>query len=399
MISKIEKIKQSVDTFNDAEFFSFGEDKNQVIIKSLNDGSLWTINYIEQNEAIVFDTENAEKIKEGEQAVSEEAEYKETVHGLMNSLKNVFSENSEEALESVRGYIHVMPREVPTFEDEEQEDEYQFKGEFGKALKANVENFYEAKKDFASLGYLFEGEEIKRGKIFDPLLLIEALESKKEAQQGFIENLELVVAFKEKLSTIFENEEVANFVATKMDLKNPKISVPKALVLVRKNFNESFDIIEKQKEIMDAYNETFEGSDIASFLEGGGSASAGEPAPFVYNQVPGIPHFRYLKFRTGAFNEENLNTLQKELQSVMGRYSELSHDELKLINEMSMKVQYMQLTGQIDDQIIVNIIDSFNRAFKPVSDYNNSQLQLGFKSASERDTRNFNKGTSNVGGE
>ena len=58
MVSKIEKIKQSIDTFNDAEFYSFGESENQVIIKSLKDQSLWAINYVEAEGVLVFDTES-----------------------------------------------------------------------------------------------------------------------------------------------------------------------------------------------------------------------------------------------------------------------------------------------------------------------------------------------------
>lgn len=394
MISKIEKIKNSIDTFNDAEFFTFGEEKNQVIIKNTNDNSLWAINYIEAEETIIFDTEKAEKIQEGEPSAKEQ--YQESVNGLMTSLKGIFEDDSEKALESIKGYIKTLPHAVPTFESEEQEPEEKFEGTHLTALAENVNAFYQAKKDFGQLGYLFESSEIKKGKIFDPLLLVNVLDSKNKSRESFIENVQLIVSFKEKLATIFENEDIASFISAKMDLKNPKVSIPKALVLVKKKFEEDFNIVDLQKEVFAAYNEVFEGSNIQSFMEGGGSNSMEVPAPFIYNQVPAMPAFRFLKFRTGAFNEDSLNTLQKELQSVMGRYSELNSDELKMINEMTTKVNYMQMTGQIDDQLVVSIIEEFNKAFKKKDDYKNASLQLGFKSAGEMAARNFNKGTSNV---
>ena len=394
MISKIEKIKTSIDTFNDAEFFSFGEEKNEVIIKSLNDGSLWKINYMEQEEEIIFDTEKAEKIKDGEP--SDKEIYKENVSSLMSSLKSVFSEDFEAAIEQVREHLKVIPKEIPVFEEAETEEEYAFEGEHFASLGEKMKSYYEAKKDFASLGYMFEGEEIKRDKLFNPLTLIDALKAKTQASDSFIENVQLIVSFKEKLEGIFENKEMANYVATKIDLKNPKISIPKTLVVAKKQFEESFNVVDKQKEILTAFNETFEGSNIQTFMEGGGTISGGQPVPFVYNQTPAMPKFRYLKFRTGAFNEEDLNVLQKELQSVMGRYSELSSDELKIVNEMSTRVTYMQMTGQINDQLVVSMIEGFNKTFKKSDDYDNAHLQLGFKGASERDARNFNRGTSNV---
>jgi len=394
MISKLEKIKTSIDTFNDAEFVSLGENANEIIIKSLIDQSLWKINYIEENDELIFDTENAEKIKEG--VPSEKEQYKENVSNLFKSLKNVFSEDFEEALEDVKTYLHFIPKDVPVFEEETTEEEYQFEGEYFTSLKSGIEKYYEAKKDFAELGNLFEDEEIKRDKFFDPLTLIESLHNKNEASEKFLENVELIVNFNNKVTEIFENEEIAKFVASKIDLANPKISVPKALVLAKKQFEEDFNIVEKQKEVLTAFSETFEGSDIESFMEGGGTMSSGTPVPFVYNQTPGMPQMRFLKFRTGAFSEEDLNTLQKEIQHVMSRYSELSPDELKIVNEMSTRVTYMQMTGQINDQLVVSMIENFNRTFKKSDDYSNANLQLGFKGASERDARNFNKGTSNV---
>lgn len=396
MVSKIEKIKQSIDTFNDAEFYSFGESENQVIIKSLKDQSLWAINYVEAEGVLVFDTEKAEKIQEGEK--SEKEEYQEQISGVFENLKRVFSEDSEAAIENLKLQLKTVPRDIPVFEEEEeQQEEFVFEGDFFTSLKDNVKKFYEAKKDFASLGNLFEGSEIKRGQIFDPIVLLEALQSRHQASETFLENVQLIVSFKERLTAVLENEDLADFVTFKMDLRNPKVSVPKALVLAKKQFAESeFDLVSTQKEILSIYEEVFAGSNIQAFMEGGGSISMERPAPFVYNQVPAIPHFRYLKFRTGAFNEEDLNTLQKELQYAMGRYSELSPEELKAINEMSTRVTYMQLTGQIDDSLVVSIIESFNKTFKKVDDYKNPELQLGFKAASERDARNFNRGTSNV---
>jgi hypothetical protein len=395
MISKIEKIKTSIDTFNDAEFFTFGEQENQIIVKSLNDGSLWALNYIEAEGEIVFDTEKAEKIKDGEP--SEKQLYKEEMSELFSSLKGVFSEDADSAIEKLKIQLRSVPKQVPTFEEAQEEKEYEFEGEFFTDLAKNVKSYYEAKKDFEALGSLFEGSEIKRGQIFDPLMLLEANYAKQKASDSFLENVQLIVFFKEKLETLFEDKDIAEFVTFKMDLRNPKVSIPKALVLAKKQYAETeFNVASLQKEIAAIYEETFAGSNIESFMEGGGSMSMDTPAPFIYNQVPSMPQFRYLKFRTGAFNEEALNALQKELQYAMSRYSELSQDELKLINEMSTRVQYMQLTGQIDDQLVVSIIESFNRAFKKAEDYKNSELQLGFKAASERDARNFNRGTSNV---
>ena len=59
----VDKIKTSIDIFNDAEYYSIAED-NSVVAKNLKDNSLWKFKYNEDKGNISYDTKSAEMVRE-----------------------------------------------------------------------------------------------------------------------------------------------------------------------------------------------------------------------------------------------------------------------------------------------------------------------------------------------
>ena len=407
----IEKIKKSVETFDDAKFFSLNED-NKIIIQNIKDKSLWQIGFLESEGVIVFDTEDAEMIQEGE--VDKKTAFIEKAQMLMSTLQGIFSEDEEKSTESINtvkkyfGDSEMFPvvDKEELFKEETEVKEKNTLSSIGslpevksiyESFNEKIKEYEKLEKEFLENGKLFnEDNEIKKGKIFDPVLVLEAADGKNKAQEKFFENTQAIIDFKERLDEEFESE-IAEFIFDHIDLtKDSKIAITSALVKARTKFNteeeEIIDLNESLEIIKNAYKESFDGKNISLYAENT-HASVDGAVPFVYNKVPSDSPFKFLKFKIGIFTNEDLNKLDKELGSAMGRLGDLEPEDLKVINEMRTKVTYMQRTNQINDSIVESIIKEFNGRFSTDPSYADPTKQGGFKSASERDSRNFNFGS------
>lgn len=375
----IQNIQDSVNSFENTDFYSLAEDKT-VLIKNKNTEAVYAIKYEEEDGNLIFDTTGAEVIKEKKQ--SQQEKFQTHVDDLKLTIGSLFKEDFDGSVEKLKELVKNVPNIDPSsFTKEKPKGKYEevIANLHPKSrLVKSIQNYSEAEKQFESSFKLFEEEgNLVEKKVVDPRLTKKLYNEKQEIRKQFTESIDTIVKFHQEISDYY-SEDVAKVINGAIDITKPKTSIPKVLVLAKNRADAELNIIEESETIKNIYESAF-GDKQVSFMEG----EKGYAVPVVYNRLQEKPKF--LKFREGVFSTEDLSVLEQELERALGRYGDLDEEEFKLINEMKTQVDYMQTIDQIDDQLVMNIITEFNKRFAlgGTRDYKNPEMQRGWKSAGE----------------
>lgn len=384
----IEKVKSSIDKFDDAEFYSVSE--QSVIVKNTKNQSLWRVPFsFNESGTLVFSAKEAEQVKEG--VLTETEKFQKNTKDLKTIIRGIFCENKEEAIKDLKAAIAELPMVDNSVFEQKESQEYKLPSSgiveavktiydlFGRKVTA----YQESLKQFKDLGTLFEQDNTpKKENILDPEAILEAYSQKLEAQKSISESLELISNFYEGVKENFD-EEVSNFIIEGFDLSNAdkiKIEAAKAVTMAKRQFGDAINITEDAKKLISLYEQTI-GENNIYLTEA--------PAKSLAAEMPQKDGFQFLKFRQGIFTESDVEQLEKEFDKVISRaHFDLSEDEFKLVNDLRTKITYMNRTKQFDDEVIAECIKMFNGYFaKPARDFVDGEKALGWRGAADQRMR------------
>lgn len=152
------------------------------------------------------------------------------------------------------------------------------------------------------------------------------------------------------LESFFKNEDskklishVTNYV---VESKNKKVSVSKLIPRVNAIFEE-FNELKTKSNIKTATNDLRTMPDQYEI-------------PITYSRFDAPKFFR---FKMGVFSPADLKIMINELQRVMTAQGSINREEMIQINEYMKTLEYMWRTGEINDQLITDMIIEFNKQF------------------------------------
>ena len=367
MLEKVNQIRNSIETFNDAEFVSVVSE-NTALVRNINNNSEWTINYSESKEGILsFDGESAEMV-EGPDASKEEL-YEETVKDLHETFVNVFSKDNAKAVDILREKILTLPF-VEDVEEEEvvsedslvTEGKLDAVGTLAEKFAGKVKAFDEVSNTFEASGNMFdESGKMKAESMIDPQVILEAYEQKVEKRRMVEEAVDKTLSFEEAVKDHYSDEEVVKTILENITSESakPNVAITKALVTAKANGAE-FVVAEERKFLAEAFSESFPEVEASVISED----STRRGVDFVYNQISNNPKFKFLKYNTGIYTRDDVDTIAKELETVISHtYHDLNEEEMMFVNELYTKVMYMARTNQIDDEVVTEAIKTFNKKF------------------------------------
>lgn len=359
-------LKDAIDTFNDAEFVTV-IDESSVAIKNTKDNSIWKIGFsFNEADEVEFSSDVAEKLKEEEEK-EEEINYKE-------ELKNAYifdsiNENTPFGIQYIKKIIeegrYSFGKQVSDIinesHEESDEEQYYFNEsvDYSKEEKVKIleiterweEKINSVRNDYLDLldaGNLFNEENEVKEVIINPLKVIKKFSQKKSYIRDFLENKNKIADLHETLNSIFsENEELKNSVVSNIDLnqdqKQLETNLTKTLVIAKRDFNEDFNIREKVKEVLEAVNEYNE--------------SLGQ------HSYDNDHQFNYLKVNAGWFTRRELALMMEDFSFVLNNFLNLSREEQTMIQEMKDTIDYMYRTNTIVDEVVYNVMDTFNNYY------------------------------------
>jgi len=402
------RVKESVDTFNDAEFVSL-VNENTVLIKSLRNESVWKIGFaFNEEDILVFDTTAAECVQEGDEnadtiVASQNKSLKENLIKMFS-----FDESErEEAKATVRSLFEntISDEEFATLKASEKE----FSSALSKSLVAEgtipevakiADKFGEkygqwvtAESELIESASMFaEDFSIKKEKFVDPIHVLDVAEFKRIEESSNDKMIESIMKFKSSLDESY-GAKIGTYIFENIRHDSTLPKILKTIVTAKKTMDADGKIgsvNEEAKKLEGMLKETF-----SEVYSENAFAAAERPSPVIFNQIENPGRYRFLGYKTGIFEMADLNAMIEEFQSVKATYlNNMSREDLLFISEMESRIMYMQRTNNISDQVVADVLGQFGQRFArtqtgPVGDNG----KLGFVSDSERASRNFNFGT------
>lgn len=378
-IETFKKVKNLVESFPNVSLVSLLENQDIIIKNNINNGMYKvTYGFNEDNESYFIDTNDFEIIQEGEKIKTLRDEFISNCQKLEVGLSKVFSENIEEGIEKLKETIKTLPNitdtvlfEENTYEDEDEgtEEEYieWIKDRFSKQLT----QYFKEEKDFQNMLTIFDkNQNIKIG-VFESIEDIK--KQLKQRSQDLNEFKQFVEKYKEAKTSIMEaigDDKSSEVFFTNLDFNlNPSVALTKSLIKV-KQFNEDFKVIEKTREIL-------------PLLENIMAPINGAPSPVAFNMASDNKFRpRFLKFKMGIYTPEDVKTMINEVDYYLSCFGDLDDESLSTLSNIKWQLEYMYHSGQINDHLIQEIIETFNKKYAKdqSDDYNNSAKQLAFKS-------------------
>lgn len=408
----LQRVKESVNTFNDAEFVSL-VNENTVLIKSLRNESVWKVGFvINENDFLVFDTTDAECVQEGDASVDQivESQNKE----LNENLLKMFSFDESERAEAKASLKSLFENTIPEEEFEKlKSSESQFSSKLDKALVSEgtipqvakiAEKFSNKYSEWVtaeselieSASMFAEDFSIKKEKFVDPVHVLDAAEFKRLEESSNDSVIESILKFKQILDESYGSK-VGAYIFENIKHDSKLSHILKTLVTAKKTLGEDGakidSVNEEAKKLEGILKDTF-----AEVYSENAFAASDRPNSTIFNQIENPGRYRFLAYKSGIFEMADLNAMIEEFQNVKATYlNNMSREDLMFISEMESRIMYMQRTNNISDQVVADVLTQFGQRFArtqsgPVGDNG----KLGFVSDSERFSRNFNFGTQKV---
>ena len=408
----LQRVKDSVNTFNDAEFVSI-VNENTVLIKSLRNQSTWKIGFaINEDDILIFDTKEAECVAEGDESADQIAESQSKA--LKENLKKMFSFEESERAEAKAALKVLFESTIPESEFELlKQKEAEFTPKVEKALVAEgtfesvgniatkfadkFSQWVQAENDLISSASFFgEDFQIKKDKFIDPIHVLDFAEFKRVEEAAGDKLVETVLKFKQSLDESY-GEKIGAYIFENIKHDSKLSHILKTLVTAKKTMDPEgtkiASVNEEAKKLETLLAESFKE------MYGENALTASDrPNSVIFNQIENPGRYRFLQYKTGIYEMADLNEMVNEFQSVKATYlNNMSREDLMFINELESRIMYMQRTNNINDQVVSDVLSSFGERFKRnQTGVVGDNGKLGFVSDSERFARNFQFGTQKV---
>lgn len=373
---KFEKIKSDFNKLQDVEFISFSEDS--VIIKNTVTQAIFQVPFTEgkEDKSLTFNFSEGIIVEKGQK--SEKEKFEENVKSLNGSVKKIFN-NFDEGVAEVKELIKTLPlveeAEVLNPIAQATKNYVEVKGlakAVSKSYRAYKESFLNFKESF---NVFDESNQLKDIQVNFEKTVKDINESVKEYKE-FSEALDKVVAFSNYMEDLVIDKDFAKAILESIDFqKDLKVTIPKALVMAQKSFNEELNIVDMSKNILDGYKQFFNEEDETEMV------SFDKP----FNKFGSSDAFdrpEFLQFGSGKYNLEDLAKLIKELEQSLVILPDLTSEDLMEITNMKSIIDYMYRTNTISDKKVTEVIDEFNKAYSGDSSdtYDDPLKDIGFKS-------------------
>lgn len=399
---KIETIKNSIEFFEDAEFYSMSG-KDSVIVKNINNDTLWKVPFTVVEDVMLFDGKKSVLV--GEENVDDESDEElleedaDAVFGqngnLVDISKQIFSEEIDLDIlkEKILAYQFKANKISNNYDINESKSEKQTEKSIGYLFEDKLNLYEKEKENFLNNGYMFdENEEIKKEFLVDPIYLVTLYEEKTKKTSeffSFIDN-EYSQARKivDRVNEAFEDTEIpANELFESVDFtdKNSiKTKIVKNLLVIKKKHGLNFSINEMSKKVDSLLEELY------PIIEAFDTSTEGKfsmgPAGFsqLASEDPRFPdrNLKFLKVNFNTFSKEDLIKLMEELNYAISKLSSAGDDieNYKMLFVMRNALDYMIRKSMIDDGVVVNIIKTFNDKYgkDQSADFNDSEKGMPF---------------------
>lgn len=400
---KIEAIKNSIEFFEDAEFYSMAA-KNAVIVKNIENEVLWEVPIVTVENVMLFDGKNAKIVGEDMMEETEEDVLAEEDHfyGKNGKLSDIAKEILTESIDFDMLREKIMSYQFKEqnsnnyqeiLEEKNQEKTEEKKNKINEIFSENIKKYEDEKELFLKNGYMFnENDEIKKEFMIDPVYLTAIYEEKINNTQkffSFVEN-EYSKAMKivEKVNSAFENTEIpTNELFENIDFAKKddiKTKILKNLLLIKKKHSLDFSINEMNKKAESLLSELY--PVLEEFEKHEGEKFTNATAGFS-QLATGDPRFpdrslNFLKVNFNAFNRDDVMKLMEELNYAISRlYNEGDDPEkFKMLFVMRNALDYMIRKNMIDDSVVISVIKKFNDTYAKDNsdDFNDSEKGVVF---------------------
>lgn len=387
-------IEESINTFDDTEFISILNDK-ELIIKNASSENVYKVGYKIVNEDIIIDTREFELVQENEKDINDlNIKDKDVRDSIKKGIKNFLNESNEEPIEQLNELLtnisfskrkkseeqiikeskETIESKYDSFNEDERKVISSIVEKFGKQIAKYDVIFEEFKKN----GKLFEDNgDIKEGVFMSPKRIIdlysEKIKSFSELATGIDEVNTIIDTITEQLdldedlvSNIFEGVDFLNKEQYAMDLT-------KNIVAFKKQYDEDINVSEFLKLAKNLYTENISTDELTGkeFFESYDKKLTNliEVYSENLNDYKGpVSSLNFLRYNTGLFNQDAVRALKNDFDNVMKRVMSFTEEDLTVINNMRDTIEYMDRTGNINDEQIVKIISLFNERYgKPVT--------------------------------
>jgi len=371
-VQKAEAVKNAVNVFDDADFVSIISE-NEVAIRNLKNGSVWIAGYYFENDEVIFNTSNSEVIEEEEEFqldTNDRSSFVETLTNMFKADGAVFTEgeSNEELKSAVSGYNFKRKAEPVVAQSSPQseslrgllEDEtLEIVDSIAAKYLTKLDTFIETKNQFLSNGQLFDEDGIKVSEsIINPYAVIKLYQQKQELKNIISEGAEIIEAFYEDLSDNLDEEKIALLQGIHFeDKESAATRITKAFITsgysaidaraAVKYFNEAYDNhIAENKELFDEMH--------------------GLNKAFPLNAVGDEKGLRFLKFGQGIFDRNDVVELLEDFDRVIAKLPTSEAGRFHEIVGMRNIIDTMLVTNTIDDEVISEVISTFNSRFTNV---------------------------------
>jgi hypothetical protein len=372
-IQLVNKLKDSVNFFDDAEFVSLVSE-NQILVRNTSNGSEWLLSFaINEAGVVEYDGENAECITEAADDFSEETKYKKNVKSLMESITMIF-EDKEKGIEQLSGLIKTLPMtakpEVVT--EEVAKTELKVFADY----QAQVEEFNTIVEEFMANGKMFDEEgDVRYEKFFEAEAFKKAYEEKISKSEAFFENLVVYKEFCDEVKNSFDDE-VAKIIIESIDFTTPKskykMLVSKNLVKFKQETQSEINVLDESTKAIELFENTLGQIESKSLI------TENEATDMTQSYYAN----RFTRFNVGLFKRQDLVKINEELTAAMTSFDIENPEDLAYINDLKMKIEYMERANQIDDELVCSILEDFNKkyAHDKAAWYRDDSRTGGFKS-------------------
>lgn len=358
--STYSEVKSILEFFNDVSFISL-LNENTALIKNANTGDTWSLPFSGSGKDIVFHGEKAileeknprEEIEEEEilknsfrSLLRKEANIDDLKETIIEAMSKCKSKKKKKDMMSEESESLVFPSKVfESLSEEESSFVIAFEEKWRNKVAATIAGI---KEPLFACGNLFEDSgELKKKDMINPVEIIEAYAMKIEEKEIEFSAAENIFKWNESVKTMLGDKVKINPFTKSLD-----IDITKAIVESKKSGKE-LNNRETQKNLKTLHGELFESDALVNL--GLGS----DRVPGSHN---GENKLSFLKF-SGAFTNGDLEKLCDDFNYVLSAYNSLSQEDLKNIQDMKNKAEYMYRTNTIDDEEVAKIITAFNSSY------------------------------------
>ncbi len=382
----IQKIKSAIEKFPGVNFYSILEG-NKLLIENDNSKAIYEISYTETDNGIIFNTNESKQISEKVTKKSPIDAVNKNIERLHNSINGIFSEeNLSKAINSLKETIRELPQVDNKIINEaigatiQPEVKSVPQTKLTKMFEKQLNAYSEEVMEFSKTQKLFDNDdEIIGGEYVEHSEMIKAISQMSEMHEKFKEDALTFADTKKKIVELFEDEKIASEFLNKVDFtQNIKVGITKSLVSL-KQINENINITDLAPKLVGILENTM--------VPVGGAVS-----PVVYNLASDNKFRpRFFRFKMGIFTHEDVKTMINEVNDAFSKFGEYNEEEMMFLSNCKMQLEYMYNSQQINDHLIVEMIQEFNKRFAKdaKAEYDDAEKRLAWQNRDQQKQGNI----------